>query len=60
MKKKTLPLSFLENALTNVSQIFFLGLGGNSPNPEKTHSFNLECWLLEYCWKVIKPPCILT
>lgn len=48
MKKNTYPLPFLENALTNVPQIFFLGLGGKSSNPNKTDSFNLERWLLEY------------
>lgn len=46
-EKNTYRLPFLENASTNVPQIFSLGLNGNSSNPKKTHSFNLECWLLE-------------
>ena len=46
MNKILNPLPFLENELTNVPQIFSLALDGSSSNPKKTHSFNLECWLL--------------
>lgn len=48
-KKNTYLLPFLENALTSIPQLFFLGLGRKSLNPKKTHSFNLECWLLRVC-----------